>query len=281
MFIDLHLHSTFSDGLLTVEQLVKKARQKKITLLALTDHDTLAGTKMFKKVCLQEGLKGLAGVEISTNYQGLDLHLVAYEPRHRLPLLIRHLRLQQNKRRERAKAVIAKLKKVGLFFSLQTEHRLLGQSNVGKPHLGQAVLQEKRNRLILRRLFNFRGSLSDFISRFLDQPGQIAYVPKSKINTLAALKLLSRTGAKAVLAHPHLDLATHQLAKKALAGFKKAGLWGVEMPHDRRERTFYRRLASRLGLTLTYGSDSHDGKGMGIKISQKEYQKFFLLDEII
>lgn len=273
MLIDLHLHSTFSDGLLTVAQLVKKARRKKIKLLALTDHDTLAGTAAFKKICRQEGIKGLTGVEISTNYQGLDLHLVAYEPRRHLPLLVRYLKIQQRKRRERARLVIGKLKKMGLFFSLQTERRLLGQSNVGKPHLGQAVLREKRNRLILRRLFSFHGSLSDFISRFLDQPGQLAYVSKSKINTFAALKLLARTGAKTILAHPHLDLATHQLAEKALAGFKKAGLWGVEMPHDRRERTFYRHLAARLGLTLTYGSDSHDGKGMGINVNAQAYQK--------
>lgn len=280
MLIDLHLHSTFSDGLLTVEQLVKKARWKGIKLLALTDHDTMAGTKIFKELCGQAGMTGVAGAEISTDYHGLDLHLLAYNPRHHLKPLLEHLEVQQRKRRERAKIVMAKLKQLGLFFSKDTERHLLGQANIGKPHLGRAVLQEKRNRLILKRLFNFHGSLSDFIAKFLDKPGQAAYVPKTKISSLAAIKLINSAGAKAVLAHPNLDLESHQLAKKTIQELKKAGLGGLELPSRPTGQPFYRHLAKQLGLTITYGSDSHDGRGMGIKVEKAEFEKLTRLFQI-
>lgn len=277
MLIDLHLHSTFSDGLLTVEQLVKKARQKKIKLLALTDHDTLAGVGVFQKLCAQYGIRGVSGVEISTDYEGRDLHLLAYHPKYNLRSLQQHLRLQQKRRRERAKLVVERLKQLGLFFSEKTEEHLLRQENIGKPHLGRAVLREKRNRQILRKLFNFQGSLSDFIGKFLDKPGQVGYVPKSKIKAAEAIRLINKTGAKAVLAHPGFDLETHALAARILKKLKKAGLFGLELPCQVKERKFYSRLAQQLGLLITYGSDSHNGKGMGVKVSQKEYQNLFRL----
>lgn len=271
MLIDLHLHSTFSDGLLTVEQLVKKAKQKKIKFLALTDHDTMAGVQEFQRACVKYKIKGLAGVEVSTNYQGLDLHLVAYHPQHHLRLLLQHLAIQQQKRRQRARVIIQKLKQLGLFFSQDTERHLLQRQNIGKPHLGRAVLQEKRNRLILKKLFNFHGSLSDFIAKFLDQPGQVAYVPKTKISALAAIRLINQTGAKAVLAHPDLDLNKPNFAWRTVQKLKQAGLFGLEMPNNAKHQGFYRRLARQLGLVITYGSDSHDGRGMGMAVTKQEH----------
>mgnify|MGYP001587377573 FL=1 len=80
MLIDLHIHSTFSDGLLTVEQLVRLAKKKGVKMMALTDHDTISGWALFIKLCGQYGMMGVRGLEMSTDLNGLELHILGYEP---------------------------------------------------------------------------------------------------------------------------------------------------------------------------------------------------------
>ncbi|HBV58262.1 MAG TPA: hypothetical protein DEB73_03325 [Candidatus Magasanikbacteria bacterium] len=276
MLIDLHTHSTFSDGLLTVEQLVKKAKQRGVKMLALTDHDTVGGWALFVKLCGKYGIMGVRGLEMSTDLHGLELHILGYEPIQNYRPLVEHLKQQQAKRIERAKVVLSKLENLGLNFKPDVVRHLLQQPTVGKPQLGRAVLHERHNRLLLKKLFNFDGSLSDFINNFLDKPGQVGYVHKKRINSVAAVRLIKKCGGKAVLAHPDLELPTADKARRVIKILARAGLWGMENPHYQPSRAKYLLpLAKKYNLVITYGSDTHDGKKMGIKINELEFKKIY------
>lgn len=276
MLIDLHTHSTFSDGLLTVEQLVARARRRGVKLLALTDHDTISGWALFKKLCGKYGIIGVRGLEMSTDLNGLELHILGYEPIKNHRPLVEHLKQQQNKRIERAKVVLTKLEQLGLNFKPEVVRHLLQQPTVGKPQLGRAVLHEKHNRLLLKKLFNFDGSLSDFINNFLDKPGQVGYVRKKRINSVSAIRLIKNCGGKAVLAHPDLELINPKSAGQIIKTLAAAGLWGMENPHYEPSRAKYLLpLARKYNLAITYGSDTHDGKKIGILVNEIESQKIY------
>lgn len=276
MLIDLHTHTTFSDGLLSVEQLVARARRRGVKLLALTDHDTISGWPLFIKLCGRYGIMGVRGLEMSTDLNGLELHILGYEPiKNHRPLVV-HLKQQQNKRLQRAKVVLAKLEQLGLNFKPEVVRHLLQQPTVGKPQLGRAVLREKHNRQILKDIFNFEGSLSDFINNFLDRPGQIGYVRKKRINSVEAIRLIRSCGGKAVLAHPDLELSGAEKARRVVKILARAGLWGLENPRHYLSRAKYLLpLARKYNLVITYGSDTHDGKKMGMAISEAEFKKIY------
>lgn len=275
MLVDLHLHSTFSDGLTPVPELVAKAKQRGIRLLALADHDTIGGTGLFKKICRQNKLQGVTGVELSTSYQNTDFHILALNPRRQLPVLKTFLKEEQKKRQERARQIIRNFEGAGFFFSAAAKNKLLSQPSVGKPQLARAIMAVEHNQKLLKKLFNFEGhNLAHFIKTFFEKPGALGHVLKPKPESVDVIHLIKKTGAKSVLAHPDLDFANEKSATEIITHFKKEGLWGLEFPHIMiSKRPFFRRLARRLGLVLTYGSDSHNGRHLGIEISAQEYKK--------
>lgn len=275
MLVDLHLHSTFSDGLTPVPELVAKAKQRGIRLLALTDHDTIGGTNLFKKICRQNKIQGVTGVELSTNHQSNDFHILALAPRHHLTLLKNFLKLEQAKRQSRARQIIKNFEGAGFFFSAAAKNKLLSQPSVGKPQLARAIMTVEHNQTLLKKLYKFEGySLARFIKTFFEKPGALGHVPKPKLESVAVIHLIKKIGAKSVLAHPDLDFPNEKSATEVVTHFKKEGLWGLETPHVMiSKRLFFRRLARRLGLFLTYGSDSHNGRHLGIEIPTQEYKK--------
>ncbi|MEK7508652.1 MAG: PHP domain-containing protein [Patescibacteria group bacterium] len=277
MLVDLHLHSTFSDGRMPVPELVAKAKLRGIGLLALCDHDTIEGAGLFKKICRQNKIQGVTGVEMSTSHQNNDFHILALNPRHHLLLLKKFLKLEQDKRQSRARQIIKNFEGAGFFFSATTKNKLFGQPSVGKPQLARAIMAVEQNKKLLKKLFNFEGrNLSRFIKTFFEKPGALGHVLKPKPESVDVIHLIKKTGAKSVLAHPDLDFPNEKSATEIITHFKKEGLWGLELPHIMiSQRPFFRRLARQLGLVLTYGSDSHNGRHLGIKISAQEYKKLF------
>ncbi|MBI5731840.1 MAG: PHP domain-containing protein [Candidatus Magasanikbacteria bacterium] len=274
MLIDLHTHSTFSDGLLTVDQLIKLAKKKRVKLLGLTDHDTVDGLETFRKKSGLVGIKTVRGMELSTDFNGVELHILGYGVNPRTKILKNYLEFQQKKRLERAKKVIARLQKIGFALKAEIIRHLLRQPAVGKPQLGRAILKERQNRILLKRLFGFAGSLADFIAKFLDQPGQIGYVHKKKADSVSAIRLIQKSRGRAVLAHPDIDLSSPRLARKIIPRLAKNGLWGLEMPRTFPTRKKYLLpLAKKYNLVITYGSDTHDGKRLGVKVKEKEGKK--------
>ncbi len=278
MLIDLHTHTIHSDGLLSVEELIKKAASKGIRVLALTDHDTLAGLPSFFKICSRYKIKSVTGIELSTEIEEVELHLVGYLKNISHPKLLKHLKMQQQKRLERAKKLIKKFRALGFVISPKTAKKLLAQNNVGKPQIGRAILKEKYNRDLLKKNYHWRGKLSEFIGNFLDKPGQIGYVHKHRINSLTAISLIKKCDGLAALAHPDIELANPTLAKRLVPRLARAGLWAMEMPHTfLQNKKHLLPLAQKHKLAITYGSDTHDGQGLGVKVKEKDWQKISCL----
>jgi len=280
MLIDLHTHTKCSDGLLTVEELVKKAAQKKVKVLALTDHDTVEGLPLFVNTCAKYKIQAVPGIELSTEIDEIELHIVGYIKNFYHPKLVALLKGQQKKRTDRAKLIIKKLRSLKFIITSATAQELLAQKNVGKPHLGRAILKEKANQELLKKKYNFTGGLSEFIGLFLDQPGQIGYVHKHRLNSLEAIDLIKKCGGLATLAHSDIELGKPSLAKKIIPQLVKGGLWGLEMPHVFiAHKKHLLPLAEKYKLVITYGSDTHDGKELGKKIKDTDWQKINYLVE--
>lgn len=278
MLIDLHTHTICSDGLLTVEKLVKKAAQKKLTALALTDHDTVEGLPAFLRNCSKYSLKGITGIELSTEIDEVELHLVGYIKNFWHKDLLAHLKVQQEQRTNRAKFLIKKFRSLGFVITEATAKILLAQKNVGKPQIGRAILKEKKNRDLLKKKYNWEGQLSDFIGNFLDKPGQLGYIHKHRLNSLEAIALIKKCGGLCALAHSDIELGNPSLAKKIIPQLVKAGLWAMEMPHNFvRHKKHLLPLAEKYKLAITYGSDTHDGKRLGVKVKEKDWQKISYL----
>lgn len=274
MKIDLHTHSKCSDGLLTVKGLVKLAVKRKITVFALTDHDTTEGLSLFNKICTQHKIKAVPGLELSTEIAGVELHLVGYLQNFNDPRLLKILKKQQKKRTDRAKTLIKRFRSLNFVISQNTEKQLLSQKNVGKPQFSRAILKEKANLSLLKNNYHWQGDLSGFIGNFLDRPGQIGYLKKQHLSSSIAIKLIKRCGGLVSLAHPDIELAKPQTAQKIIPLLVKAGLWGMEMPHNfLKNKKHLLPLAKKYELAITYGSDSHDGKHLGIKVKKTDWQR--------
>lgn len=274
MLIDLHTHSQCSDGLLTVEELVKLAARKKVKILALTDHDTTIGLPSFIKICAQHKIESIPGLELSTAVRGVEMHLVGYLKNFNDPKLLAILKKQQAKRMERAKILIKRFRSLNFVITKTTEKQLLSQKNTGKPQFTRAILKEQANLSLLKNKYGWQGNLSDFIGSFLDRPGQIGYLKKQRLNSLAAIELIKKCGGLVSLAHPDIELAESKTAQKIIPLLVKAGLWGMEMPHNfLKNKKHLLPLAEKYKLAITYGSDSHDGKRLGINVGKTEWQK--------
>ncbi len=260
---DLHTHSTFSDGLYTPDHLVSEAKRTGLFFIGLTDHDTVDGCFEFSNALEKYDIPGIFGVEISTRFREIDLHILGYRINPQHSELIKILTKQKKARIERVKKIITLLKKAGLTI---TEADILKcvknkNTNIGKPHIAQAVINNKINILLLKEKFgmNSRHPIAWFLDNFLDRGEQPGFVRKEKTDTLEAIQVIVRAGGVAVLAHPQLDVSEKTLYK-IISPLIKNGLRGLEVYNKattKDDLLKYNRLTKRYGLVETFGSDFH------------------------
>lgn len=240
--VDLHAHTTFSDGLLTPEALVARAIEKRLAALAVTDHDTVEAIP--RAVAAAGGtLELIPGIEISTAFEGADLHILGFylNPEHG-QLRERLLRFQQE-RRDRAMSILERLRELGAPVDLESVLELAGPGVVGRPHVAQAMVQA--------------GLVADFddaFDRYLGSQAP-AYVPRPAFSPADAIALIHAADGVSVLAHPG-----SQMPDSVIERLLASGLRGIEVWHPQHGSTTVRRylaLAERLGLLKTGGSDFH------------------------
>jgi len=240
--VDLHAHTTFSDGLLTPEELVARAIEKRLGALAVTDHDTVEAIPRARAAAGAQ-LELVPGIEMSTAFEGADLHILGYylNPDH-APLGERLMRFQQE-RRDRTQAIVARLRELGVSVDLDEVLELAGPGVIGRPHVAQAMVRA--------------GLVSDFDDAFERYLGAQApaYVPRPAFSPREAIALIHSADGVSVLAHPGPQMPDSVIER--LCGF---GLRGIEVWHPQHGVTTVRRfqaLAQRLGLLSTGGSDFH------------------------
>ncbi|GAA3501178.1 PHP domain-containing protein [Streptomyces prasinosporus] len=251
MRIDLHTHSTASDGTDTPAELVRKAAAAGLDVVALTDHDTTRG-HTDALAALPQGLTLVTGAELSCRLDGVSMHLLAYLFDPEEPALLAERELVRDDRVPRAKGMIAKLNALGVPVTWEQVARIAGDGSVGRPHVASALVE-----------LGVVGSVSDaFTPEWLADGGR-AYVPKHETDPFEAVRLVKNAGGVTVFAHPAAVKRGRTVPESAIAELAAAGLDGIEvdhMDHDPDTRTRLRGLAGELGLLVTGSSDYHGSR---------------------
>jgi predicted metal-dependent phosphoesterase TrpH len=252
--IDLHIHTTASDGTLTPEQVISHAHQLKLKAIAITDHDTVAGSKEALRIGVPPSLGFLTGVEISSTpppfYPGSgSFHLLGYSIRLGDPNLNRTLERLQQARKNRNPAIINRLNKLGIPITLDEVRKEAGEGQLGRPHIAQLMVKKR-----------VVASIDEAFDQFLGT-GKPAYVDKQRVECFKAIEIILDAGGIPVLAHPGLlDCKTENQIDELIGNLKKAGIQGVEVyysGHTPDQTRLYAALAQRHDLLMTGGSDFH------------------------
>ncbi|GGP90274.1 PHP domain-containing protein [Streptomyces pseudogriseolus] len=251
MRIDLHTHSTASDGTDTPAELVRKAAAAGLDVVALTDHDTTRG-HADALAALPQGLTLVTGAELSCRLDGVSMHLLAYLFDPEEPALLAERELVRDDRVPRAQGMIAKLNELGVPVTWDQVARIAGDGSVGRPHVASALVE-----------LGVVDSVNDaFTPEWLADGGR-AYMPKHETDPFEAVRLVKNAGGVAVFAHPAAVKRGRTVPESAIAELAEAGLDGIEvdhMDHDPDTRARLRGLAGELGLLVTGSSDYHGSR---------------------
>ncbi|MFH8390097.1 PHP domain-containing protein [Streptomyces sp. NPDC018036] len=251
MRIDLHAHSTASDGTDTPAELVRNAAAAGLDVVALTDHDTTRGHAE-AVAALPEGLTLVTGAELSCRIDGISMHMLAYLFDPEDPALLAERELVRDDRVPRAQGMIARLQGLGVPITWEQVARIAGDGSVGRPHVASALVE-----------LGVVGSVSDaFTEQWLSDGGR-AYVPKHETDPFEAIRLVKGAGGVTVLAHPAAAKRGRTVPESVIAELASAGLDGIEvdhMDHEPATRARLRGLASELGLLTTGSSDYHGSR---------------------
>ncbi|WP_081236079.1 PHP domain-containing protein [Streptomyces viridosporus] len=251
MRIDLHTHSTASDGTDTPADLVRKAGAAGLDVIALTDHDTTRGHAE-ALAALPEGLTLVTGAELSCRLDGVSMHLLAYLFDPEEPALLAERELVRDDRVPRAQGMIAKLNALGVPVTWEQVARIAGDGSVGRPHVAAALVE-----------LGVVPTVGDAFTREWLADGGRAHVEKHETDPFEALRLVKGAGGVAVFAHPAASKRGRTVPESAIAELAEAGLDGIEvdhMDHDPGTRARLRGLAQELGLLVTGSSDYHGSR---------------------
>lgn len=257
--IDLHCHSTFSDGSLTPEDLIQEAKRGGITGLALTDHDTTAGVPRFIEAASAVGIRPVAGVEISADSKGGTMHMLGYLIDPAATLLNERLQWMRDGRETRNAEILKKLQALGFSITWDEVASYAGEDVVGRPHFAQALLAK-----------GYVTDKNQAFDKYLGK-GKAAYVDRCRLTAEDAVELIRSAGGVSVLAHPFtLNLGTEAL-DQLLGELRAKGLGGVETyysEHTREMVESYLKLAVKHDLVPTGGSDFHGALTPDIKLGR-------------
>ncbi len=246
--IDLHLHSTCSDGTFSPEEVVRRAGAKGLSAISLTDHDSTEGVLPAQEEGRKVGVEVVPGVELSAQGEGKDIHVLGYFVACDHADLVDCLGVYREARKDRAERMVKKLNKMGIRVRFEQVLARAGDGAVGRPHLADVMVEE-----------GVVFSTNEAFHKYLGY-SRPAYEPKYSLSPLEAIGVIHTAGGLACLAHPGL-----YTGDDLIAGLVADGLDGIEVRHTRHgpaEVARYTEIADRYGLLKTGGSDCHgDGRG--------------------
>ncbi|OQA25648.1 MAG: Error-prone DNA polymerase [Verrucomicrobia bacterium ADurb.Bin345] len=269
--IDLHMHSTFSDGSLTPEELLVEAAQTGLSAIALTDHDTTGGLKRFFAAAKGGSVRAIAGVEISADFKPGTMHMLGYFISAENGAFEERLRWIREGREIRNAEILAKLQALGFELTWDEVKAYAGEDVVGRPHFAQALLAR-----------GYVANKDEAFDKLLGK-GKPAYADRRRLTPEDAVQLVVSAGGVAVLAHPFtLDLSA-DATRKLLSGLKDAGLAGIEVyysEHNPDMVRLYESMARDLDLVATGGSDFHGALAPAIRMG-KGFGGLSVPDEVV
>ena len=242
-FADLHLHTYFSDGTYSPEEMVSQGQRNGLVSLALTDHDTTEGCVRTALACEAAEMEFIPGTELTAEQDDNELHILGYFIDIQNPKLLTEMARFQAVRQNRIREMVAKLNLVKVPLTAEAVFALANCRSPGRPHVARALVKA-----------GFCSSLDEAFERFLKK-NRPAWVPKFKMSASDAIELIHQAGGVAVMAHPGLNHAD-----EVIPGMVEAGLDGLECFHTKHSAgtaQHYLRLAERFHLLVTGGSDCH------------------------
>jgi len=282
--VDLHIHTTASDGTLTPDQILSLARELELGAIAITDHDTLDGVMESIRLGIPPSIKFLTGVEISATPPPPfrcpgSFHILGYGVRPENPLLNQTLFQLQDARKNRNPRIIQRLNQLGLELTLEEVKLIAGDGLLGRPHIARLMVKK-----------GYARSINDAFDNYLGK-GKPAYVDKFRIDTRQAIALISGAGGIPVLAHPYLlETESEKELEDLVVMMKAMGLKGLEVyypDHPPENTAQYAALAQKLGLLMTGGTDFHGSlkpeiqMGVGKGDFFVPYEIFEKLDQLL
>ena len=254
MFADLHLHSHFSDGTFSPEEIVRRASEVGLRALALTDHDTTDGWEEMGRHCQQQGIRWVPGIELSTWHQGQEVHLLGYFPHAELSVLKRKLQEFQERRQNRVRRMVHRLTEHGIDWDAESVLAGIQCDAPGRPHVARALVEH-----------GVVSNVSNAFRQFL-RDGKPGWVSSEYPSTSEMIRAVHADHGMAVLAHPGLGVSN-----EFVVDLSSQGLDGLEVYHTAHKPSLvkkYRHFATKYRLVATGGSDCHGHISGGPRIGK-------------
>ena len=255
--IDLHVHSTASDGTFSPSELVRYALSKGLSAFALTDHDSVAGLDEALEAANGTSLEVIKGIEFSTVWQSKDIHIVGLDidPKH--PDFKTHLEQFLSSRDTRNVRMIKKMQKDSIGISMEQMQERFGDTVLTRAHIARFLMEH-----------GYVAQMSEAFDRYLS-PGCPYYIEREKITPQMSVSLITSTGGIPVLAHPMLYHLSDAQLKELILALKPLGLMGIEAvysTYSEEETAYVRNLAYETDLCLSGGSDFHGANKPGLDL---------------
>jgi predicted metal-dependent phosphoesterase TrpH len=243
MFADLHLHTNFSDGTFSPEELVSHASRHGLAAIALTDHDTVEGCARAAQACAAAKIEFIPGSELTAEQDGNEIHILGYFLDTQNATLLTEIGKFQAVRQNRIREMVARLNALDVPLEADAVFALANCRSPGRPHVARAMVKA-----------GLVANLDEAFERFLKK-NRPAWVPKAKMSALAAIELVHQAGGLAVMAHPGLNRSD-----QVIPDLVDAGLDGIECFHTKHPSAtseHYLQIAKKHSLLITGGSDCH------------------------
>lgn len=262
---DLHCHTTASDGLLPPEELVALAARIGLKGIAITDHDTIDGWQEAEEAGRVYNVQILKGMELNTNSQGKEVHILGYELDASSPSLQAKLEYLKEARDLRMQEILRRLGREGIQLAEEEVRAFAQGGSIGRPHIAQALLEK-----------GYIQSIQEGFERYIGA-GAPAYVPSYKLSPEEGIEVIRSAGGIPVLAHPGM-----QRLKDKIPAWVELGLQGIEVYHSKHrpeDEALYRAIAKEYKLIMTGGSDFHgEARKPGVELGHWGVPLSVLLD---
>jgi len=256
-YVDLHLHTTASDGILSPSEIVRYAMSKGLQAIAITDHDTISGVEEGLAEGKKLDFEVIPGIEISAEYPQGSMHILGFMIDIYSPILNERLAYLQKARADRNPKIVEKLNQLGIDITYEEVLRASGGGQVGRPHFAQVLLEK-----------GYVKSFQEAFDRL--KKGAPAYIEKFRFTPKEALHFINEANGISVLAHPiTLGVNGYKELENLVSDLIKYGLKGIEVyypEHSTSDIARYKEIAKRLGLVETGGTDYHGIEKNGLEI---------------
>lgn len=242
-YVDLHIHTKFSDGTLTVPEIMELARQKNLAAISITDHDCIRAYPEAFRLGEECGVDVIPGVELSSEVQGKDIHVLGYFVDLDNDAFNAKLAELKDARFIRARKMVKNLNQLGIDLRFETVLNVAGEAAIGRPHIAAAMLREEL-------VYSYKEAFDKFIG--YESP---AYVEKLKLSPKEVFDLIKDAHGIPVLAHPGVTRVDERIPE-----FIRDGLMGIEVYHTEHHSMIeqsYKKICKKYGLLMTGGSDFH------------------------